>query len=109
MSDVETTRVSSRGQVVIPKAIREELELEEGDQLAVYGQDDAIVLRRVRVPEAEELREVLVQGSEQASERQLTREDVMEAVRDRREDLQDDQDHDGQDHDGQDHDRSRDG
>ena len=45
---METTRVSSKGQVVIPKSIRERLHLEAGATLSVGVENDAIVLHQVR-------------------------------------------------------------
>jgi AbrB family looped-hinge helix DNA binding protein len=45
---VETTRVSSKGQVVIPKSIRDRLHLEAGATLSVGVENDAIVLHQVR-------------------------------------------------------------
>ena len=45
---METTRVSSKGQVVIPKSIRDRLHLEAGATLSVEVENDAIVLHQVR-------------------------------------------------------------
>ena len=43
------TKLSSRGQIVIPKEIREKLDLSPGQKLEVYEEGDKIVL--VVVPE----------------------------------------------------------
>ena len=45
---METTCVSSKGQVVIPKSIRDRLHLEAGATLSVGVENDAIVLHQVR-------------------------------------------------------------
>ena len=45
---METTRVSSKGQVVISKSIRDRLHLEAGATLSVGVENDAIVLHQVR-------------------------------------------------------------
>ena len=42
----ETVRVSGKGQVVIPKAVRDRLGLRAGDELSVGVQDGKIVLRK---------------------------------------------------------------
>jgi len=42
---VATTRISSKGQVVIPKRLREELGLKPGDPMAVEG--NALVLCKI--------------------------------------------------------------
>lgn len=43
---IDVTRISSRGQVVIPKSIRDRLNLREGDKLIAYARDNLIILRR---------------------------------------------------------------
>lgn len=83
-SDVETTRVSSKGQVVIPQAVRDKVHLETGEILVVYGEDDTIVLKRLEVPSGEELEELLEWGERFASEHGLEPDDVEAAIRDRR-------------------------
>ena len=42
------TLVSERGQVVIPKKIRDELHVQKGDELEVETRGDAIVLKPIR-------------------------------------------------------------
>ena len=44
----EKVRISSKGQIVIPKRIRDALKLQEGAELLVRGTDDSIVLIPVR-------------------------------------------------------------
>lgn len=48
MADI--TKMSSRGQVVIPQAIREALELSEGTQLAIERVGDSVMLKKLDVP-----------------------------------------------------------
>ncbi len=43
-----TTRMSSRGQVVIPETIRTTMGLEAGTSFLVLAQDDTIVLQRLK-------------------------------------------------------------
>lgn len=42
--------VSSKGQIVLPIAMRRALNINTGDHLAVYSTDDAIVLKRLDMP-----------------------------------------------------------
>ncbi len=55
---IELTRMSSKGQVVIPKRIRAQLGFEEGDRMTVEVREEEIVLRKLSlediVREAEE-------------------------------------------------------
>lgn len=81
MTGPETTKLSSRGQVVIPRAVRDKLGLEEGEILVVYGEDDTIILRRVPTPDPEELERILEWGERFAKEEGITRKDVERAIR----------------------------
>ncbi len=45
---METTRVSSKGQVVIPKAVRDALGIQAGTVLNAEAKDGVVVLRPVR-------------------------------------------------------------
>ena len=45
--DVAITRLSSKGQVVIPSELRLEANLKEGEKLLVYGSKDTIVLKKI--------------------------------------------------------------
>jgi len=40
-------RVSSRGQLALPKEVRDQLGLAEGDRLTVRVEDDEVILRKV--------------------------------------------------------------
>ncbi|MCX8086700.1 MAG: AbrB/MazE/SpoVT family DNA-binding domain-containing protein [Rhodocyclaceae bacterium] len=44
---METVRVSSKGQIVIPKGLREALQIETGSELAIFAEGDEIRLRQV--------------------------------------------------------------
>lgn len=52
---VETVRMSSKGQIVIPQDVREELHVGEGAVFAVVGSKDTIILKRIATPSREEL------------------------------------------------------
>jgi AbrB family looped-hinge helix DNA binding protein len=45
-SDEETTRVTRKGQVTIPKELREEFGLEEGDEVVWQKTNDGIRIRK---------------------------------------------------------------
>ena len=53
--NVETVRMSSKGQVVIPRDIREDIHVDEGTIFAVVGTKDTIILKRITTPSKEEL------------------------------------------------------
>jgi len=45
--EIELTKISSKGQVVIPQEIREKLGLTEGETLVVSVKDGLIVLKKI--------------------------------------------------------------
>ncbi len=49
MSEIGTSAVSSKGQVTIPKEIREALELKPGDKVVFIEREHEISIRRSRV------------------------------------------------------------
>ena len=48
--DIETTKMSSKGQIVIPQDIRAELHAEEGTVFAVMSSKDTIILKKLETP-----------------------------------------------------------
>jgi AbrB family looped-hinge helix DNA binding protein len=46
---IELTRLSERGQIVIPTEIRRNMHLKEGERFLVMGLDDIIVLRKLEL------------------------------------------------------------
>jgi antitoxin PrlF len=55
MEGIELTRMSSKGQVVIPQSTRERMKLKEGDTLAVFGSGDTLILKIVHMPSPKEM------------------------------------------------------
>jgi len=84
MGEVMLTKISSKGQVVIPKLVRDLLEIREGDVFAVLGWRDTIIMRRVELPSESELEAVLKWGQEYAREKGITPEDVDRAIQEYR-------------------------
>jgi len=55
----EFTRVSSKGQIVIPKDIRDNLDIQEGDLLAAVSEENFIILKKVNPKITEEEKIIL--------------------------------------------------
>lgn len=51
----ETIKMSSRGQIVIPQDIREEIKASEGTIFSVVSAKDAIILKKIATPSKEDL------------------------------------------------------
>jgi AbrB family looped-hinge helix DNA binding protein len=54
MSTLTTTKMSSRGQVVIPEIVRNEMGLKTGARFVVISQGDVVMLKVLSPPSAEE-------------------------------------------------------
>ena len=54
MQALSTTKMSSRGQVVIPETIRNEMGLKAGAQFVVISQGDVVMLKVLSAPSVEE-------------------------------------------------------
>jgi AbrB family looped-hinge helix DNA binding protein len=76
-----TTKLSSRGQVVIPEEIRNRLGLEPGDQFVVVGEGNVVILKTVEPPNAEKLKALMNKVQAAAKAAGVTPEDVERAIR----------------------------
>lgn len=81
MVRLATTKLSSKGQVVIPEAIRERLGLEVGVQFVVVAEGDVVVLKVLNAPKMSDFKALLDQAQESAAAAGLTPEAVEEAIR----------------------------
>jgi AbrB family looped-hinge helix DNA binding protein len=77
---VATTKMSSRGQVVIPEAVRDRLGLDAGVQFAVFGQDDVVMLKVISPPSTEEYAHLKKRLRDHARAAGLKRSDIPKAV-----------------------------
>jgi AbrB family looped-hinge helix DNA binding protein len=77
---VATTKLSSKGQVVIPESIRKSLHLKEGDQFVVVGQGDSVIFKAITPPSLSQLDGLLATARKQAREAGLRPSDVKAAI-----------------------------
>ncbi len=80
MPKVTTTRMSSKGQVVIPEEIRDKLGLEPGAQFVVVGDGDVVVLKRLSAPDMSDFDALLAEARSQARKAGLKRSDISAAI-----------------------------
>lgn len=66
MRGVATTRMSSKGQVVIPEEVRSGLGLKEGTQFVVVGERDTVILKMIATPAMDEFDALRAKAREQA-------------------------------------------
>jgi AbrB family looped-hinge helix DNA binding protein len=80
MAAYATTKLSSRGQVVIPEEIRNTLGLSEGDQFLVIGEGDAVILKTITPPKLEEFQGLLRQARTEAKRVGIKKADLKSAI-----------------------------
>lgn len=80
MSTLATTKMSSRGQIVIPEAVRNEMGLKAGDEFVVLAQNDVVMLKGIKRPSMKEFDSLIRKARQQAKVAGLTRADVAKAV-----------------------------
>ena len=66
MSKLSTTKMSSKGQVVIPEEIRKRLKLKEGSQFIVIGEKDVVILKSINPPSFKEFDDIITQARKHA-------------------------------------------
>ncbi len=79
-SALATTRMSSKGQIVIPEAIRKRLNLRPGVQFVVVGEEDVVILKAINSPGMEAFDKLIRQARQQAKMADLKRTDITKAV-----------------------------
>ena len=81
---IETTKMSSKGQIVIPQDIREEIKAKEGTIFAVLGSNDTIILKKIETPSKEtlikELTNIAKEGRRRAEKLGIKESDIPDMV-----------------------------
>ncbi|MFH1675151.1 MAG: AbrB/MazE/SpoVT family DNA-binding domain-containing protein [Pseudomonadota bacterium] len=80
MSNLATTKMSSRGQVVIPEDIRKRLGLKTGSQFVVVGEKDVVILKAISPPSMEEFDELIGEARRQGKRAGIKRTDISAAI-----------------------------
>ena len=85
MEKIEITSVSSRGQVVIPQNVREQLDLREGEKFVVIGEDGTLILKKIEMPSFKNFDKLIKKTQEFAEKKGITKPDLKEAIKRARE------------------------
>jgi AbrB family looped-hinge helix DNA binding protein len=80
MSTLGTTRLSSKGQVVIPEQVRQDLGLSAGTQFVVVGQGDVVILRAISPPSMDEFDDLVAKSRKAARDAGMKKSDVAAAT-----------------------------
>ena len=80
MASVATTKLSSKGQVVIPEEVRNQLGLKAGDQFVVVGEGDAVILKTITPPSIRDFDAIIEKARKQARANRMKRSDIAKAI-----------------------------
>jgi len=80
MEGLATTKMSSKGQVVIPEEIRKRLGLKSGSQFVVVGDKDTVILKVISPPSMKEFNDLVKEARRQARLAGMKRSDISSAV-----------------------------
>lgn len=80
MGSLATTKLSSKGQVVIPEEIRQRLGLKAGAQFVVVGDRDVVILKSISPPAMEEFDDLVSRARSAARQAGMKPVDVRRAV-----------------------------
>ena len=81
MIALATTRMSSRGQIVIPEAIRKQMNLVEGTQFVLVAENDIVLLKVIEAPAINDFDDLLQQANTQAKTAGLKPAEISEAIK----------------------------
>ena len=80
MNAVATTRMSSRGQVVIPEEVRMRMGLTAGAQFIVVGEGDVVILKTIAAPSMDDFEGIINRARGQARAAGMKPADVRKAI-----------------------------
>lgn len=80
MAKVATTKLSSKGQVVIPEEVRKRLGLKAGDHFIVIGDDDVIILKSIAPPSMKDFHQLIQNARQQARSTRMKRSDIARVI-----------------------------
>lgn len=80
MKTLATTRMSSKGQVVIPEDVRKRLGLKAGAQFVVVGEKDVVILKTIESPSMGDFDALIKEARRQARVSGMKRSDITKAV-----------------------------
>jgi len=81
MQTLATTKMTSKGQVVIPEAVRTKLGLRTGDQFVVVGSNDVVILKAIRTHSLKEFDGLIATARKQARKAGMKNSDIKTAVK----------------------------
>ncbi len=81
MEKFATTKMTSKGQVVIPEGIRKQLRLKAGSRFMVIGDKDVVILKEIAAPSMREFDALIAEARRSAKRAGVKKSDVGRVVR----------------------------
>jgi AbrB family looped-hinge helix DNA binding protein len=84
MNMLSTTKLSSKGQVVIPEDIRDKIGLETGAQFIVVADKDVVILKIIKQPNLKEFTSLVTKARRAAKKAGLTKASLKQTIKEAR-------------------------
>jgi len=72
--------MSSKGQVVIPKNIRKQLNLKAGAQFVVVGEKDVVILKNIAPPSLDEFGALIAEARKKGKQVGIKKSDISDSI-----------------------------
>jgi AbrB family looped-hinge helix DNA binding protein len=80
MANVSTTKMSSKGQVVIPENIRKQMNLKAGAQFVVVGEKDVVILKNITPPSFNDFGDLIAEARKKGKQVGIKKSDIKNAL-----------------------------
>ena len=81
MPDVAITKISTRGQIVIPKKFRDKYGFKAGDHFLIFGYEDTILIKKIKIFDVKkDFKEAAKKMQKKVKEMGITKEIVNEEI-----------------------------
>jgi antitoxin PrlF len=81
MNSLDVTKLSSKGQIVLPLSIRQKLGLSAGEQFVVVGDKDTIILKKLELPDMTQFKQLVSESRKWAKKVGLKKSDLTKAIK----------------------------
>jgi len=81
MINFSTTKMTSKGQVVIPEETRNRLGMKPGTQFMIIEANDSLIFKVIQPPSIEDFEKLLAETRQQAKEAGMKKSDIAEAIK----------------------------
>jgi len=80
LSDISTTKMTSKGQVVIPEEIREYMHLESGVKFIVMATSDSIIFKKITLIPQKDIKHLLKASQAMAKKYKFKEKDISDII-----------------------------